>query len=491
MSDTPSLTRKRNIVIACCRDEEDLIADFIDFYCDAGFDAICLIDNGSRDKTIERIFSHPQRERIRLLVDTRIGYDARLLEYYRHFVADGDGWVFFVDVDEFIMIPQGIRAYAAGLPDRVNCLRLPVVEMFADSTADHPLLTRRREVRFQRETKMVWRNNAAVDTIYTGKHDLNIQPRHEHLDEQVYIRHYHTRSRSQFRRKIENRVQTEESFSDAQRSTFSIFSLEQQSQWLDHSRSLLETEGWVTECGRVDSAAYVDDGVVHDWYLAHRERSAELHASSIVKLSLRELEWQCFAVGQCDETEGHTSREHLVLVHAPHATLTRWNDPIFAEMTDVYTRIHSECLFGDVFDGDTCDCGWQLSDSFAQIAERGMGVIVYLRQEGRGIGLLNKINSMSVPHHDSFIRNEEIGQPADSRGYRLAGIILRGLGVKSAHLGSGNPHKLAALRTSGIRVHRVDSALPPALSREARLEVAAKIRRGYTYTGMEVTTHDH
>src|SRR5665213_3193436 len=99
MNDLPVRSGRRDIVIACCRDEEDLIADFIDFYLDAGFDEICFVDNGSQDRTVERIFAHPRRDRLRLIVDTRLGYDGRLLEYYRHFAASADGWVFFIDVE--------------------------------------------------------------------------------------------------------------------------------------------------------------------------------------------------------------------------------------------------------------------------------------------------------------------------------------------------------------------------------------------------------
>lgn len=475
---------RTDIVIACCRDEEDLVEAFIDFYLDADFDRICLIDNGSRDHTLERVFAHPQRDRVRLLVDSRVGYDKRLLGYYDHFTGDVNGWVFFVDIDEFIVVPGGIKAFASGLSPAVTTLRLPIAEMLPDmDSAGHPLLSRRRESQFQRETKVVWRGDCKVSAIKSGKHEIAIEPRCEHQDDQLFVRHYHTRSRAQFARKLANRIETEESFTDVERQSMSIFSADGQSAWLEESRSLLLPSGWERECQRIASTPGIDDCTIHDWWRS-RCGAPDLLCSELVQLRFGGTEWRCFAVRKRDAGEGHTSDDHLVLVNAPGATLTAWNDPVFAGRERVCTRIHSECLFGDVFHGDTCDCGWQLTESIRQIEARGAGVIIYLRQEGRGIGVLEKIRSMGVPHPDSFVRNERIGRPGDSRGYALAAQLLRGLGVTSAELMSGNPHKIAALRRARIDVHEADSRIPDVLSAEAGREVLAKMRRGYTYTGV-------
>jgi GTP cyclohydrolase II len=474
---------RTDIVIACCRDEEDIIDAFIDFYLDAGFDLVCLVDNGSKDKTLERIFAHPGRDRVRLLVDSRVGYDKRLLEYYRHFAGEATGWVFFIDVDELIVVPDGIKAFAASLPPSVTSLRLPVAEMFPDvATTGHPLLSRRREARFQRETKVVWRGDCDVTAIASGKHSVDVSPRCEYEDGRLFVRHYHTRSPAQFAQKLANRIQTEESFTPGERTSMSVFTAPQQSAWLEESRTLLRPDGWERECCRMANTDAVDDTVIHDWWTSRRT-ARELQCSDLVELRFGGTVWQCFAIGNRDMREGHTAEGHLVLVNAPGRTLTAWNHAIFDGHDAVCTRIHSECLFGDVFHGDTCDCGWQLADAIKQIEARGAGVIIYLRQEGRGIGLLEKIRSLGVAHPDSFVRNERIGRPGDSRGYSLAGQVLRGLGVRSAELMSGNPQKVAALKDAGIDVCDLDARVPTVLSNEAGQEVLAKMRRGYSYVG--------
>jgi len=140
--------RLEDIVIACCRDEADIITSFVDFYLDLGFDRVCLVDNGSRDATMELIEQHPRRDRISSISDDRPGYDKRLLDYYQRFANEDTRWVFFIDVDEFISLPGGIKEYARTLPDDVNVLQLTVYEMFPESLSpagQHPLMTTLRE----------------------------------------------------------------------------------------------------------------------------------------------------------------------------------------------------------------------------------------------------------------------------------------------------------------------------------------------------------
>jgi 3,4-dihydroxy 2-butanone 4-phosphate synthase / GTP cyclohydrolase II len=129
---------------------------------------------------------------------------------------------------------------------------------------------------------------------------------------------------------------------------------------------------------------------------------------------------------------------------------------------DVLTRVHSECLTGDVFGSQRCDCGTQLDAAMAKIAEQGRGVVLYLRgHEGRGIGLLSKLQAYKLQDagEDTVDANLSLGLPVDAREYSVAAQLLDDLGVRSVRLLTNNPAKVEALAAHGFGVTRIP--LPP------------------------------
>lgn len=126
-------------------------------------------------------------------------------------------------------------------------------------------------------------------------------------------------------------------------------------------------------------------------------------------------------------------------------------------------RVHSECLTGDVFGSQRCDCGDQLATALELIEKEDNGILLYLRQEGRGIGLLPKLQAYHLQEKgfDTVEANEMLGYPVDGRDYKIAASILVDLGVPSARLLTNNPKKITALTNAGIVIHeRVPLELP-------------------------------
>jgi 3,4-dihydroxy 2-butanone 4-phosphate synthase/GTP cyclohydrolase II len=123
---------------------------------------------------------------------------------------------------------------------------------------------------------------------------------------------------------------------------------------------------------------------------------------------------------------------------------------------DVLVRIHSECFTGDVLGSMRCDCGEQLRRAMQHIAAKGEGVLIYLRQEGRGIGLLDKLRAYNLQDEglDTVEANLALGHQADERDYTVAARIIEDFDVRSVHLLTNNPSKIERLRELGVPVTR-------------------------------------
>ena len=159
------------------------------------------------------------------------------------------------------------------------------------------------------------------------------------------------------------------------------------------------------------------------------------------------------AIGYRHEVDG---QEHVALVAGEPSELRG--------ARDVMVRVHSECLTGDAFGSRRCDCGPQLHESMRLISQEGRGVVIYLRgQEGRGIGLLHKLEAYRLQDSgmDTVDANLEQGLPEDAREYSVAGQILRDLGIESANLLTNNPHKGEGLSGFGVDAsHHTPLATP-------------------------------
>ena len=157
------------------------------------------------------------------------------------------------------------------------------------------------------------------------------------------------------------------------------------------------------------------------------------------------------------------SAEHVALVYGD-----------VKDQKSVLVRMHSKCLTGDVFGSGRCDCGWQLQSAMRMIAAEGRGVVVYLDQEGRGIGLLNKLKAYELQDagHDTVTANEQLGFKPDLRNYGIGAQILLDLGLSSIRVLTNNPKKLVGLEGYGLEiVERVPIVPPPSDENRAYLDV--------------------
>lgn len=169
----------------------------------------------------------------------------------------------------------------------------------------------------------------------------------------------------------------------------------------------------------------------------------------------------------CLYTNTEDEKEHLALVMGD-----------VAGQVDVLVRVHSECLTGDIFRSQRCDCGEQLQRALEWIAEAGQGVLLYLRQEGRGIGLLDKLHAYNLQDqgYDTVDANILLGHQADERDYSAAALILEDLQIGSIRLLTNNPAKIQSLESLGVTVsNRVEFI--PAINPENARYLETKVTR--------------
>lgn len=166
-------------------------------------------------------------------------------------------------------------------------------------------------------------------------------------------------------------------------------------------------------------------------------------ASAEVPTKLGRFETHVFRA--TDPGDGGSFKEHVAMVYGD-----------ICGASAVPIRIHSECMTSEVFGSLKCDCKEQLDAALAEVARRGAGAVLYLRQEGRGIGLANKIRAYGLQQqgHDTVDANRLLGLPDDAREYHAAVHMLEHFDVKSVELMTNNPAKVEALRALGVEVVR-------------------------------------
>ena len=209
--------------------------------------------------------------------------------------------------------------------------------------------------------------------------------------------------------------------------------------------------------------------------LIEYRRYSERMVTRVVQTTVPNGYGQWRAIGYLNSMDG---TEHLALV------LGEVDQPgeSGAAAPDVLVRMHSECLTGDVFGSQRCDCGTQLNAAMAAIAAEGRGIVVYLRgHEGRGIGLLSKLQAYQLQDAgaDTVDANTELGFPVDAREYSTGGQILADLGVSSLRLLTNNPAKIKGLSDYGLKVTGTVALPVSATPHNLRYLIAKRDRLGH------------
>ena len=188
-----------------------------------------------------------------------------------------------------------------------------------------------------------------------------------------------------------------------------------------------------------------------------------ISARAKANISNRFGEWKVIAFSEQEDT------------YSPHLAIISQSGESEADEA-VLVRIHSECITGDVFGSRRCDCGEQLASAMDRIGEQG-GILIYLRQEGRGIGIINKLKAYELQDKgiDTYVANELLGHKKDERSYETAISILDKLGVKKVRLLTNNPDKIKAFTNGPIElVERIPIIVEPNDQNQKYLESKMK-----------------
>jgi 3,4-dihydroxy 2-butanone 4-phosphate synthase/GTP cyclohydrolase II len=211
--------------------------------------------------------------------------------------------------------------------------------------------------------------------------------------------------------------------------------------------------------------------------LVHYRRRTEMHVERVAETVLPTSHGHFTAYGYritVDESE------HVALVYGDPAAISN-GEPVL-------TRVHSECLTGDVFGSERCDCGPQLNEAMDVIVKEGRGIVIYLRgHEGRGIGLLAKLQAYQIQDggRDTVDANLDLGLPADARHYGAATQILRDLGVASVRLLTNNPDKTESLESYGVPVKERVPLTPRPNGHNLQYLLTKRDRMGHQLDGLD------
>jgi len=214
-------------------------------------------------------------------------------------------------------------------------------------------------------------------------------------------------------------------------------------------------------------------------YRLQRERSV-IRVESI-PLENRFGRWTLHAYKSATDPE-----PHVALCMGGLGRVSPEGDPVEVGHA-VMVRVHSQCLTGDVFGSHRCDCGPQLERAMAQISQAGEGVVLYLRQEGRGIGLTNKLHAYRLQDEglDTVEANLRLGLPADKRDYGIGAQILRDLGLRRIRVLTNNPKKVSRLQVYGLEVvEQLPLQVPPTAQNRRYLETK-RVKFGHTLDGLQ------
>lgn len=216
---------------------------------------------------------------------------------------------------------------------------------------------------------------------------------------------------------------------------------------------------------------------------------------SVTPVEIQNRIWVCMGFEEAGQALG--DHPHLAMMYAGRDWLGEEDlhaavQDAFEDRDEVLTRVHSECILGDAFGSSMCDCGDQMRLAMDEMEARREGLFIYLRQEGRGIGLRNKLDCLALQYgfsrgkrgkrrYSSDEANVAMGFEVDHRDYEVAAKLLRGLGIRSVQLVTGNPKKIADLEGAGVNVASALDLYTNGVSARAAAEIQEKIARGYIY----------